>query len=300
MARNRVAVDPIAVGDKMSIVVRASAKASGGFDPTVYPVEEKVGEDLLQRFIMELLRPLIARWFQHRGIRALVGADQFIYYRQHTPTLRVAPDIYVLPDLPPDSVIPSWKTWEGKGVVPSFALEIASEDWNKDYIEAPERYATMGVPEVVIFDPTPGLRPEGFSWQVFRRVAGRSLMRVEVSQGDRVRSKALGCFLRSVGTGDALRLRLGVGPRGDELFPTTDEVERAEKEVERAAKERALAEKEIERTAKEAALAAEEAERAAKERALAAKDEAIAALEASRRHTQELEAKLRRRQRRSR
>ena len=83
----------------MSIVVRASAKAGKGFDPTVDPVEEKLGEDLLHRWIVELLRPLVDRWFRQRGVRAVVGADQFVYYQQYTPTLRVSPDIYVLPGL---------------------------------------------------------------------------------------------------------------------------------------------------------------------------------------------------------
>jgi hypothetical protein len=80
----------------MAIVVRASATAAPrGFDPTVYPIEEKVGEDLLYRWIVELLRPLVDRWLRMRGVRAVVGADQFVYYRQHTPTLRVSPGVYV-------------------------------------------------------------------------------------------------------------------------------------------------------------------------------------------------------------
>lgn len=52
-----------------------------------------------------------------------------------------------------------------------------------------------------------------------------------------------------MGEDESLRLRLGVGPRGEELFPTGEEAERAAKEVERAAKE-------AERAAKEAALVA--------------------------------------------
>src|SRR5262245_40754946 len=123
----------------MSLVVRASAKAGRGIDPTIYPVEEKVGEDLLQRWIAELLRPLIERWFRHRGVRALVGADQFIYYRQRFPTERVAPDVYVLPGVRADTRVTSWKIWE-KGITPSFALEIVSRDWEKDYVDSPVRY----------------------------------------------------------------------------------------------------------------------------------------------------------------
>jgi hypothetical protein len=210
--------------------VRASARAGRGFDPTVYPVEEKVGEDILQRWIVELLRPLIDRWFRERGVRAFVGADQFIYYRQHAPTLRVSPDIYVLPGVARDTRVPSWKTWE-KGIVPSFALEIVSRDWEKDYVDAPERYAAAGVTELVVFDPSPERNRERAPWQLFRRIRGRPLVRVEVSRGDRVRSRVLGCFLRSVGHGGSLRLRLGVGPHGDHLFPTAEEAERGAKEA---------------------------------------------------------------------
>jgi hypothetical protein len=228
----------------MSIVVRASPRTrrdSGrGFDPTVYPVREKVGEDILQRWITEVLRPLVERWLRQRRARAFVGADQFIYYQQHTPTLRVSPDVYVLPGVAPDTRVPSWKTWE-RGIVPSFALEIVSRDWEKDYFEGPERYAALGVPELVIFDPAPGRNPMRVAWQLYRRVRGRPLVRVEVGRGDRIRSRTLGCFLRAIGSGDALRLRLGSGPHGDELFPTAEEAERAEKEAERAEKEAALA-----------------------------------------------------------
>ncbi|HEY2409983.1 MAG TPA: Uma2 family endonuclease, partial [Polyangiaceae bacterium] len=66
-------------------------------DPTIYPVMEKMGEDILHRWIVELLRPLVARWLESRGIQALVGADQFIYFKQHDPHQRISPDVYVLP-----------------------------------------------------------------------------------------------------------------------------------------------------------------------------------------------------------
>jgi hypothetical protein len=276
----------------MANIVRASAKASKGFDPTVYPVEEKVGEDILQRLIMELLRPLIDRWFRRRHVRAFVGADQFIYYRQHTPTIRVAPDIYVLPGLHPDTHVAAWKIWE-KGIVPSLVLEIVSQDWEKDYVEAPEKYAAIGVTELVIFDPAPNRHADGVAWQVFRSVRGRPLRRVEVSQGDRVRSKALGCFLKVVGKGEALRLRLGIGSRGDDLFPTAEEAALVALDTERTAKEAAIFAREAERTAKEAAIVARDGERLAKEAAVAARDVALTQLV-------ELKAKLRQRQSRPR
>jgi hypothetical protein len=206
----------------MSLVVGASHKAARTVDPTIYPVEEKVGEDILQRWILELLRPLIDRWFRQRGVLAFVGADQFNYYRPHAPTERVSPDIYVLPGVRPTTRVSVWKTWE-RGIIPSFGLEIVSKDWEKDYIEAPERYAAAGIPELVVFDPSPERHPERVAWQHFRRIRNRPLTRVDVSRGDRMRVRAFGCFLRAIGHGDSLRLRLAVGPRGDELVPTAAE-----------------------------------------------------------------------------
>jgi multidrug efflux pump subunit AcrA (membrane-fusion protein) len=74
---------------------------------------------------------------------------------------------------------------------------------------------------------------------------------VEVTNADRIRSRSLGCFLRAVGEGDETRLRVGLGPQGEELFPT---------DAERAEAETARAESEAERA--EAAEARVQAERA--------------------------------------
>jgi hypothetical protein len=223
-------------------------------DPTIYPEEERVGEDILQRWIMELLRPLLQWWLTRRGVKAFVGADQFIYWRQHDPHARLAPDIYVLPGVDPCTRVRTWKLWQDR-VVPSFAFEVASRDWEKDYFEMPARYDELGVKELVVFDPGFGAHRDGVQWQVFRRVGKRGLVRVEATSADRVRSKQLGCWLRAVGTGRELRVRLGEGSRGENLVPTIEEAEHAAKEQERAAKEQERAAKEQERAAKEAALA---------------------------------------------
>jgi hypothetical protein len=218
----------------MPLVVGAPAKSArfgrGQQDPTIYPVDEKVGENLLQRRIVELLRPLVERWLRKRNVRALVGADQFIYYQQYNSTARVSPDVYVMPGVRPDALVTAWKTWE-TNVVPSFALEIVSRDWEKDYVDAPQRHRDIGTGEMAIFDPTPARHPDGIRWQMFRRVRGRPLALIEVRQNDRVRSRALGCYLRAQGSGESLRVRLGVGARGDELFPTPEEAALAERDV---------------------------------------------------------------------
>jgi hypothetical protein len=211
-------------------------------DPTIYPVEEKVGEDSLQTIIVELLRPLVERYYQLSGRPTFVGADQFVYYERFNPAKVVAPDVYVLPGVPPGRRVKSWKIWE-TGVVPSFALEVvASEDAEKDYREAPGRYAELGVDELIVFDADCHRDPDRVRWQRYRKLKKRGFVRVESTNADRIRSRVLGCFLRVVGEGPAARLRLATGRSGDEIFPTEAEAERAAREAERAAKEEALGE----------------------------------------------------------
>lgn len=216
--------------------VRKALRSSGA-DAAIYPWEERVGEESLQRFILELLRPLVERWLAERGIRAFTGADQFIYYRKGDATERVAPDLYVLPGVRPGRRIKSWKVWQ-EGVAPTFALEVVSGEVDKDYIEAPARYREIGVRELILFDPDHEEDSGRYRFQVFRQVGKRGLTRVLVTDEDRVLSKVLGCHVLVVGVGEAARLRLATGAHGERLFPLEAEVERAEKERERAEKER--------------------------------------------------------------
>ena len=198
-----------------------------------------MGEGLLHRLVSELLRTLVASWLAERKVRACVGANQFIYYREHAPTVSVAPDVYVLPGVDPNLTFSSWKTWE-RGVVPSFAFECVSEDWLKDYRDGPPKYGELGTAELVIFDPEHAASPkERVRWQMWRRVARRGLVQVLATNDDRVRSKVLGCWLRAMGEDDELRVRLASGVRGETLLPT--DAERAE------AAERALARMRAER-----------------------------------------------------
>jgi Putative restriction endonuclease len=228
----------ISVGQKHSA---SSQEGPWVTDPTVYPVEAKVGEDILQTWILELLRPLVERWFRLLGKPTLVGADQFIYYEQFDPHKVVAPDLYVLPGVAPDHRVTSWKVWE-TGVVPSFALEVvSSRDWEKDYREAVQRYADLGVGELIVFDPDHHRDRDRVRWQRYAQRKGRGLVQIEVTNGDRVRSRVLGCHMRVVGVGSAMRLRLGRGPKGDELVPTAEEEEHAARLEEHAARLEALA-----------------------------------------------------------
>lgn len=205
-----------------------------------------MGEDILQRWIVELLRPLLQRWLDERGQLALVGADQFIYFKQFDAHERVSPDVYVLPGVHPETHIPSWKTWE-TNIVPSFALEVVSKDWRKDYDGVPEKYARLGTTELVIFDPYFSERSNGVRWQRRLRNAAGELPVVERTDATSIDSFVLGCALRVTGSGHKQRIRLAVAKDSTILFPTAEEAERQAKEVERQAKE-------VERQAKEAAL----------------------------------------------
>jgi Uma2 family endonuclease len=200
-------------------------------DPTYYPVDDEMGEGLLHLLIRELLRPLLARFLAEQGAVCLVGSNQFIYWEQYAPTKSVAPDLYVLPGVPPNKSVKSWKVWE-EGVVPSFALEVVSDDPRKDYRVAPARYEELGVTELVIFDPEGEGRDDGARWQVFRRLKRRGFVRVESTNADRISSRVLGCWLRAVGSGEDLRVRVATGAHGEELFPLPEEEEREKAERE--------------------------------------------------------------------
>ncbi|MDC0741290.1 Uma2 family endonuclease [Polyangium mundeleinium] len=218
-----------------------AARNLGTDDPTFYPTHDDMGESALQTLIIELFRPLLARFLASQGIRAFVGSDQFIYWVQYAPTVTVAPDLYVLPGVDPESAPKCWKVWE-TGIVPSFALEVMAEENQKDQEQSPRRYDELGVKELVVFDPHADEFPDRIRFSVYRRNARGKLVQVEVTDADRVRSTVLGCFVRVVGTGAAQRLRVGLGPSGDELLPT--EAELAEQERTRAEQERTRAEQE--------------------------------------------------------
>ena len=272
-------------------MVSKRAEAGSREDPTIYPVDELVPESSQHDRITALLRELVQRWHDTRGIRAFVGSSQFIYWVQYVPANCVAPDLYVLPGVAPDEGVTAWKVWE-TGIRPSFTLEVVSNsDPDKDYVRVPKRCAELGVEELVVFDPQPEEAPHRHRWQVFRRQGGSKLTAVEVSDDDRVRSEVLGCWLRAVGAGTAQRLRLGLPPSGDVLFPTGEEAERAARLAAEAKQKAAEAEREAERNAREPAEARHEAERKAHEAERSAREAAEAERDALLRELERLRPK---------
>jgi Uma2 family endonuclease len=218
------------------------------------PFEDDMGEDSLQRFISELLRPLIEAYLQEKQGPTFVGADQYIGWDPDDGEKVLSPDVYVLPGVEPGEDFTFWKVWQ-TGIVPTFALEIVSKRKKKDYTEVPPLYAELGVEELVIFDPRFKRRRQGLRFQVYRNVTGRGFVRVETTNGDRVRSQVLGAWIRAMGEGKAQRLRLAAGPSGESLFPTATEKAQAEKEKAQAEREHEKAERLKEKAAREQAEA---------------------------------------------
>nr|WP_276599561.1 Uma2 family endonuclease [Nannocystis sp. SCPEA4] len=225
-----------------------------------------MGESGLQQFVTRLLIGLLEDYFAALERQVFVGGNQFFYYKQGDPRSVVAPDVYVLDgvSLHPTE-LKSWKTWENDGKAPILALEIVSDEYRKDYADRLiERYQDLGVRELVRYDPIHLTRSKRELFAHFVRDDHGQLIR-RPTFGDRVQLASFDLWLVR-GAHDVLRL--GVGPKGESLWPTAHERaaeanERSAADAERAAAEAARADAEAARAAAEAARAAAEAERAA-------------------------------------
>lgn len=118
----------------------------------VYPVSD--GEPVAETYdhlyailvTLEVLR-------QHLdGQQATVLANQFLYYAQGLPKLRVAPDVMVILGVEPGGR-DSYKIWE-EGEVPRIVFEMTSKGTQQeDQIFKRRLYAQIGVEEYWLFDP---------------------------------------------------------------------------------------------------------------------------------------------------
>jgi Uma2 family endonuclease len=117
-----------------------------------YPSSD--GEPLAESYdqlyvIMTTLAMLLAHL---KGQQATVLADQFLYYAQGFPRLRVAPDVMVIFNVEPGGR-DNYKIWE-EGEVPSIVFEMTSPGTrNKDDVEKKHLYESLGVTEYWQFDP---------------------------------------------------------------------------------------------------------------------------------------------------
>lgn len=92
----------------------------------------------------------LRQYLQERS--AIVLADQYLYYAQGFPRLRVAPDVMVIFNVAPGGR-DNYKIWE-EGQVPVVIFEITSEGTkNQDMGFKKTLYEQLGVLEYWLFDP---------------------------------------------------------------------------------------------------------------------------------------------------
>ncbi len=110
------------------------------------PVAETFDHLYALLITLEVLRQYL------KGQRATVLANQFLYYAQGLPNMRVAPDVMVIFDVEPGGR-DSYKVWQ-EGSVPAVIFEMTSKGTRqKDEISKYDLYESMGVLEYWQFDP---------------------------------------------------------------------------------------------------------------------------------------------------
>ncbi|NUN64029.1 Uma2 family endonuclease [Pseudanabaena biceps] len=128
-----------------------------------YPSED--GEPLAETSVhadaiiatVAVLRNYLAEKFAERS--PVVLADQFLYYAQGFPRLRVAPDVMVIFDIP-QQPYDNYKIWE-TGQIPIVIYEMTSSSTQThDQSKKRELYESIGVLEYWLFDPKGEWIPE--------------------------------------------------------------------------------------------------------------------------------------------
>lgn len=172
----------------------------------------------------------------HLGLGATVGSDQFVYHDAGDPSQCAAPDVYV--QLKPSmDKIRSWKTWE-RGA-PDVAVEIVSQSDAPElpWSEKLRRYQSMGVRELVRFDPE--ARASEAALRIWDRVEGGLLER-DLRTGP-CRSSVMDVrWVVARADDHATALRITQGADSDALVPTRKEALQAEAEARHAAERRVL------------------------------------------------------------
>lgn len=117
-----------------------------------YPSEdgEPVAETYDHLYVLLVTLEVLRQYLE--GRQATVLGNQFLYYAQGYPRLRVAPDVMVIFDVPPGGR-DNYKTWE-EGQVPAVIFEMSSQGTkDQDQIFKKTLYKQLGVKEYWLFDP---------------------------------------------------------------------------------------------------------------------------------------------------
>ena len=197
---------------------------AGGWAEWYLRDEDDVGESTEQGIIVRLLLSAMAELARERGwARTLVAGDQFFAWVRHEPQVRISPDVYLLDDPPPPPYPAMWRTWLPGQAAPRFAIEVVSDDWAKDYILAPRKYAQLGTRELVVFDPDAARRTRRVALQLFRRDPTTGALVCVAAGAAPVHSEELDAWLVVQQNPGGDRLRIARDPAGRDLVPTTEE-----------------------------------------------------------------------------
>jgi Uma2 family endonuclease len=236
----------------MTAVIIDSTANKNPHPDIFYPSSD--GEPLAESYDhLYVIMTTLAMLLTHlKGQQATVLADQFLYYAQGFPRLRVAPDVMVIFDVEPGGR-DNYKIWE-EGQVPSVIFEMTSPGTrNKDDVEKKHLYESLGVTEYWQFDPRGEWIPEklrGFRLQGDEEPVYVSISddRSEVLQLRLVVEDKIITFYR---LDDGVRLlpleELNLALE-QQIQQTEAEAQRADRESQRAEAESQRADREAQRT----------------------------------------------------
>lgn len=111
---------------------------------------EPVAETFVHLYALLVTLEVIRQYLE--GQQATVLANQFLYYSQGMPKLRVAPDVMVIFGVEPGPR-DNYKVWQ-EGQVPSVVFEMTSKGTQEqDKVFKKTLYEQLGVQEYWLFDP---------------------------------------------------------------------------------------------------------------------------------------------------
>lgn len=120
--------------------------------PLFYPSSDgkPVAETYLHLYALLVTLEVLRQYL--RGRQATVLGNQFLYYAEGFPKLRVAPDVMVIFEVEPGGR-DNYKIWQEKQV-PVVIFEMTSKSTKtEDLVEKKTLYERLGVQEYWLFDP---------------------------------------------------------------------------------------------------------------------------------------------------
>jgi Uma2 family endonuclease len=98
-------------------------------------------------------RDVLRHYFANRANEVYVSGNNFLYYEEGNPKVRVSQDGYVVFGVE-QKERRSYKTWEENGKLPSIVFEFTSQSTKReDLSDKMTLYENLGIEEYVLFDP---------------------------------------------------------------------------------------------------------------------------------------------------